>query len=60
MPVPKKKTNRKSLKGRKSTVVFATPIAAKETLFPEKLAKAKKLLRNAEWLDPRFGPSVKD
>jgi hypothetical protein len=60
MPVAKKKINRKTLKKRNTTVVIATPIAAKDTLFPEKVAKAKKILRNAKFLDPRFGGTRKD
>ncbi len=61
MPVTKKKLNRKTLKKRNTTVVvIATPIAAKDTLFPEKVAKAKKMLRNAKFLDPRFGGPRKD
>jgi hypothetical protein len=56
MSVTKKKINRKTLKKRNTTVVvIATPIAAKDTLFPEKVAKAKKMLRNAKFLDSRFG-----
>lgn len=60
MPVTKKKINRKTLKKRGTTVVIATPISAKDTLFPEKVAKAKKMLRNAKFLDPRFGGNRKD
>jgi hypothetical protein len=59
MTVTKKKINRKTLNKRNTTVVIATPIAAKDTLFPEKVAKAKKMLRNAKFLDPRFGNNPK-
>jgi len=56
MSATKKKIVRNTLKNRnRTTVVIATPIAAKDTLFPEKVAKAKKMLRNAKFLDPRFG-----
>lgn len=53
----KKKTTRKALKKRNSTtvVVIESRISAKDTLFPEKVAKAKETLRNAKFLDPRFG-----
>jgi hypothetical protein len=46
---------RKSLKRASTVVVIASPINAKDTLFPEKVAKAKKMLRKATFLDPRFG-----
>jgi hypothetical protein len=60
MPVAKKNA-RKSLKNRnRTTIVIATPIEAKDTLFPDKVAKAKKMLQNATFLDPRFGPNAKD
>lgn len=61
MSTTKKKIIRNTLKNRKrTTVIIATPIAAKDTLFPEKVAKAKKMLRNAKFLDPRFGQARKD
>jgi hypothetical protein len=61
MSLTKKKINRKTLKKSKTTVVvIATPIAAKDTLFPEKVKKAKKMLLNAKFLDPRFGGTRKD
>jgi hypothetical protein len=52
---------RKTLKKKRSTtvVVIKTPIAAKDTLFPEKVEASKELLRNAEFLDPRFGPGIR-
>jgi len=57
MSLIKKKTVRKSLKKRVSPiiVVVETSISADETLFPEKVAKAKKVLQNATFTDPRFG-----
>jgi hypothetical protein len=36
-------------------VVVETSISADQTLFPEKVAKAKKTLQNATFSDPRFG-----
>jgi hypothetical protein len=36
-------------------VVVETSISADETLFPEKVAKAKKVLQNATFTDTRFG-----
>jgi hypothetical protein len=60
MPTTKKKITRKPLKNtNRTTIVIATPIEAKDTLFPEKVAKAKKMLRNAKFLDPRFGGTGK-
>jgi hypothetical protein len=53
MPLPKKKVAQKLGKSN-TVVVIRTRIAAKDTLFPEKVAKAKKILRNAEFLDSRF------
>ena len=57
MSVSKKKAGQKVLKRRNSSivVVIEREISAKDTLFPEKVARAKKILRNAEVLDPRFG-----
>jgi hypothetical protein len=61
MSATKKKIIRNTLKNRKrTTVVIATPISAKDTLFPEKVAKAKKMLRNAKFLDPRFVQARED
>jgi hypothetical protein len=55
MPVTKKKTARKTLKKRASTVVvIESRISAKETLFPEKVAEAKKILRNTKFHDPKM------
>jgi hypothetical protein len=51
----KKKTAWKTLKKRASTiVVIESRISAKETLFPEKVAEAKKLLRNTKFHDPKL------
>jgi|HubBroStandDraft_5_1064220.scaffolds.fasta_scaffold539656_2 hypothetical protein len=60
MSTTQKKRVRKTLKKKRSTtvVVIKTPIAAKDTLFPEKVEAAKELLRTAEFLDPRFGPGI--
>jgi hypothetical protein len=57
MPIANKKTVRKGLKKSASAtvVVIESRIAAKDTLFPEKVAEAKKILRNAKFHDPRFG-----
>lgn len=57
MSIAKKKTARKTLKKRVASTVVVTEsrISAKDTLFPEKVAAAKKILRNAKFLDPRFG-----
>jgi hypothetical protein len=57
MSIIKKNTVRKSLKKRvnPAIVVVETSISAEETLFPEKVAKAKKTLQNATFSDPRFG-----
>jgi hypothetical protein len=57
MSLIKKKTVRKSLKkrGNPTTVVVETSISPDETLFPEKVAKAKKVLQNATFTDTRFG-----
>jgi hypothetical protein len=56
MATTKKNTTRKSLKKRKSStvVVIESRISAKDTLFPEKVAEAKKTLRHAKIHDPRF------
>jgi hypothetical protein len=60
MSTTQKKRVRKTLKKKRSTtvVVIKTPIAAKDTLFPGKVEATKELLRNAEFLDPRFGPGI--
>jgi hypothetical protein len=51
MPVAKNKSAKKRLKKRlSSTVVFIeSTITAKDTLFPEKVAEAKKILRNTKF-----------
>jgi hypothetical protein len=53
MSAAKKKAIRKSLKKRASTtvIVVESRIAAKDTLFPEKVAKANKILRNIDFRD---------
>jgi hypothetical protein len=57
MSIIKKKTIRKSLKKRANStlVVVESSISAEKTLFPEKVTKAKKVLKNATFSDPRFG-----
>jgi hypothetical protein len=57
MPTAKKKNARKASKKRASStvVVIEKKISAKDTLFPKKVAEAKKILRNASFQDPRFG-----
>jgi len=56
MPLTKKKKVRKSLKKRKPeiVVVIKTHMAAEETLFPEKVARAKEMLRRIEVDNPEF------
>ena len=56
----KKKALRKAFKkGASSTVVvLESRIAAKDTLFPEKVARAKEVLRNAIFHDSRFGQNL--
>ena len=39
------------LPSSKSVIVFNTNIPAKETLFPEKLKKVNKMLRNVKWMN---------
>jgi hypothetical protein len=57
MAIAKKKTTTKASKKRASStiVVIESRISAKDALFPEKVAEAKKILRNAKFHDPRFG-----
>jgi len=57
MSIAKKKTARKALKKRAAStvVVVESRLSAKNTLFPEKVAEAKKVLRNAKFQDSRFG-----
>jgi hypothetical protein len=57
MSVAKKNTARKILKKRKAAtvVVIESRIAAKDTLFPEKVAKANKILSNTKFLDSVIG-----
>lgn len=57
MPVDKKNTARKLLKKRKATtiVVIESRIAAKDTLFPEKVARANKILSNTKNLESVTG-----
>lgn len=57
MPTVRKKLTRKTLKRRTTTViVIEKDISPEETLFPEKVAKAKAMLRNIKVNDPRIGP----
>ena len=39
------------LPSSKSVIVFNTIVPAKETLFPEKLKKVNKMLRNVKWMN---------
>ena len=57
MPLDKKNTTRKLLKKRKVTtvIVIESRIAAKDTLFPEKVAKANKILSHTKNLDSFIG-----
>jgi hypothetical protein len=53
MPLAKKNTAKNTLKKRTSAstiVVVRKRISAKDTLFPEKVAKAKKILSNTQFL----------
>jgi hypothetical protein len=56
MPLTKKKKVQRSVRKRKSeiVVVIATEMAAEDTLFPEKVARAKEVLSKAKCEDPRF------
>jgi hypothetical protein len=53
MSVARKNAVKKILKKRKAAtvVVIESRIAAKDTLFPEKVAKANKILSNTKLLD---------
>jgi len=54
MPLIKKNSAKKTSKKGTSpatVVVVKTRISAKDTLFPEKLARAKKILSNTKFLD---------
>jgi hypothetical protein len=57
MSATKKKLFTKLLKKRTTStvMVFESRIAAKDTLFPEKVAEAKKILRNTKFHDPSLG-----
>ena len=56
MPLTNKKKVRKSVKKRKSeiVVIISHEISPEETLFPEKVARAKEMLRRLEVDDPEF------
>lgn len=56
MPLTKKKRIRKSVKKRKSeiVVIISHEISPQETLFPEKVARAKEVLRMVKRDDPAF------
>ena len=57
MPTIRKKLTRKKLKVKTTTVfVIEKDISPEETLFPEKVAKAKAMLRKIKVNDPRIGP----
>jgi hypothetical protein len=57
MSVTKKNTAKKNLRKRSSAtvVVIESRIAAKDTLFPEKVARANKILSNTKSLDSISG-----
>jgi hypothetical protein len=57
MSVAKKNDVKKVLKKRSAAtvVVIESRIAAKETLFPEKVARANKILSNTKLLNSTFG-----
>jgi hypothetical protein len=55
MVIAKKKITRKASKKRTSTPAWIEKrIAAKDTLFPEKVAEAKEMLRNTKFPDGFF------
>jgi hypothetical protein len=58
MSTAKKNTTRKPLKkrGQKTVIVIESRIAAKDTLFPEKVAMANKILKNTRFHDPSLRP----
>ena len=54
MPAAKKKSTKKRLgkKTQTTVVVVEQSIKAKDTLFPEKVARANKILSNTKFHDP--------
>ncbi len=56
MSTIRKKLTRKKLKRTTTVIVIEKDISPEETLFPEKVAKAKAMLRNIKINDPRIGP----
>jgi hypothetical protein len=55
MSTNKKNTTKKSLKKRGETVIVVErSIASKDTLFPDKVAKANKILQHTKFHDPGF------
>ena len=57
MTATNKKIAGKRLKKRipRTVVVMESAIAAKDTLFPKKVAEAKQILRNTKFHDPSLG-----
>jgi hypothetical protein len=56
MSTIRKKLTRKKLKRTTTVIVIEKDISPEETLFPEKVAQAKAMLRNIKVSDPRIGP----
>ncbi|HEY4065080.1 MAG TPA: hypothetical protein VGM30_24415 [Puia sp.] len=56
MPAGKKNTTRKRLKKRTQTTIFVieTQIAAKDTSFPDKVARANEILSKTKFHDPKL------
>jgi len=46
-----RKPKSKKLRKQNTVVVFKTIVPAEETLFPEKLKKANKLLKEIKWME---------
>jgi hypothetical protein len=56
MPITRKKSAKKRLskKAQKTVVVIEQPIEARDTIFPEKVARANKILSNTKFHDPNL------
>ena len=51
----KKNNIRKALRKRQTVIVIESQIDAKDTLFPEKVARANKILSNTKFKDSKLG-----
>ena len=63
MPKISKRLMRRLMKKSKNSSSFVYPwicvsIKPKDTLFPEKMERARKMFENIRWHDPRFGPDA--